>query len=245
MLFDFKFLFLIEGLFSAGLYLSLSLLVCAMMADGVRVELTEAQKSAARSNMDSEFSFILCNKEVDEDGQLRLVPTGVKTASKFAVTARDETDYVKFLEEELGIKGRLEICGMIDAWEAALKHKTTQSKVDAESKAQGLPWQIWSSTYKNLIKAFQTSHIHIGLVERPAKVLIEAKLEQVDEGSFKPELLSDIVVQSVEDETDTSGNLVPAKDGSWQMRRSRARGSMPADTEEMRSIDSWGLRGSV
>ena len=48
---------------------------------------------------------------------------------------------------------------------------------------------------------------------------------------FKPELLSDIVVQSVEDEADTLGKLVPAKEGSWQMRRSRARGSMPADTE--------------
>ena len=90
------------------------------MAEGVRVELTEAQKSAVRSNMDFEHSFILCNKEVDEDSQLRLVHYGIKTASKFAVIARDEADFVKFLEEELGIKGMLEICGMIDAWEAAL-----------------------------------------------------------------------------------------------------------------------------
>ena len=108
------------------------------MDDEVRVELTEAQKSAVRSNMDK-LSFILCNMDVDEDSQLRLVHNGVKTASKFAVIARDEAYYVKFLEEELGIKGRLEICGMIDAWEAAWKHKTTHSKVDAESKAQGLP----------------------------------------------------------------------------------------------------------
>ena len=141
---------------------------------------------------DSELSFILRNNKVDEDSQLRLVHHGVRTANKFAVIARDEADNVKFLEKELGIKGRLEICGMIDAWEAALKHKKTQSKVDAESKAQGLSMQIESSTYKNLIKTSEISHFRFGLDERPAKVLIEAKLEQVDEGSFMPELLSDI-----------------------------------------------------
>ena len=49
------------------------------MAEGVRVKLTEAQKSAARSNMDSKLSFILCNEEVDEDNFA--LSTTVQTAA--------------------------------------------------------------------------------------------------------------------------------------------------------------------
>ena len=74
--------------------------------------------------------------------------------------------------------------------------------------------QIQRSTYKNVIKAFEISHLRLGLDEKPTKILIETKLEQIDESKFKRELLSDIVVQSVEDETDTLGFLVPAKDDS-------------------------------
>ena len=99
----------------------------------------------------------------------------------------------------------------------------TRSKVDAESKAQGLP--IQSSTYKILIEASEISRFRLKLDEWPAKVLIEAKLEQVDKGSFKPELLSDIVVQSVEDATD----------------RSRARHG----GDESQVSTHGGLRGSV
>ena len=100
-----------------------------------------------------------------------------------------------------------------------------QNKIDFEAKAHGLPLQIQKGLYHGTFAAFDKGQHRLSLEETPAKLLIEAKLEQIYEGSFKPEPLSGEVSQ------------FPTCNRPWQMRKCKLHGTMPEDSDWTRGND--------
>ena len=83
-------------------------------------------------------------------------------------------------------------------------------------------------------QAFEKAHHELTSDECPSKAYLESRLQQLSDGEFKTEQLSEVTSHDQEDGDDEMGSLYPTKDGTWQIRKRKAVGSMPSTTEELR-----------
>ena len=199
---------------------------------------SEEMSSAFRA-ADPDLQFILEDSGVSELGRARLC-TATRTLSTFKNLADDRAGWRRMLAEDFGLgpedglAGKTEVAAILAAWEAAETWKTTKDRNDAEDRALGRARTLKASDYTRTKLSYE--EIYGGLDDEfaPAKTLVEGIQNQLEEGEFRPEALSEI--PSIL-ECDGEPELQPtvAKDGTVKFKRTaKVTVAVPATPEQFR-----------
>ena len=186
----------------------------------------------------SDLRFTLSRNDVPDEMQAHFFENGVTSVSKFSSFFRDETDLVHVLRDEFNVDAanaladRAKVAAVICSWKDTVTKAKRQSEVEAEMNSREWTKPIPVGDYVQLKNFFQTS---VGQVEdrvTPSKEYLEKKLQELENGEFRAETLSEVVSK---DEIDTDV-LVPVFDskGSLSVKKGSTTVAMPTGPEQLR-----------
>ena len=188
----------------------------------------------------SDLRYTLSRNDVKDDLQAHFFEHEINTINKFSSFFRDEEDLVNVLRDDFGLdaaaslQNRAQVASVICAWKDTQTKAKRQSEVEAEMDTREWTKPIPTGDYIQLRTAFFN---RFGALEDkkvvPAKEYLEKKLQELENGEFRAETLSEDVSKDEIDPDvltpmfDSRGNLsvkkgsssVPLPTGPEQLRR--------------------------
>ena len=147
----------------------------------------------------SDLRFTLSRNDVPDDMQAHFFENGVTSVSKFSSFFRDETDLVNVLRDEFNVDAanaladRAKVAAVICSWKDTVTKAKRQSEVEAEMNSREWTKPIPVGDYVQLKNFFQTSVGHVEDRVMPSKEYLEKKLQELENGEFRAETLSEVV----------------------------------------------------
>ena len=175
-----------------------------------------------------------------------LAEYGFTEVEVFAKTIRSDSDFRNILQEEMGLipstssYHRTQTARALMAWEDACERKDAVKKLEAETRASGLPKCISKVTHTGLRKAYEVAHRKLEPCEEPSIAYLELRLDQFEDGELAAEHLDEITskkdIASKRDQGEDAwtGAAILA-DGKLRVRRKAPRSSMPTRPEQLRA----------
>ena len=201
--------------------------------------LTTAEVESSLKGMEPDLQFVLEEAGVSELGRAHLGRVA-RTIATFKNLADDRTEWRKLIAEDLhigaedGLAGKAEVSAIISAWEAAEAWKSVKDRSDADDRLLGRPRTLKPSEFTRTRASFVEAYGELDDLYAPAKPLVELLQQQLEEGEFRAESLSEIPSVG---ECDGEPELTPimAKDGTVKFRKaSRVGNSAPTTQEQFR-----------
>ena len=213
-----------------------SLLILVCRSANMALPLTREEAMAKGS---AELKFIFAKNEVEDAIQVRLFEHDITTLNKFSSFFRDEGDLVQVLNAEFhvdaaaGLRQRAQVAAVMCAWKESQTKIRRQAEVEAEMDTREWTKPIPTGDYVILRNVFQDAHGTIEDKVTPAKEYLEKKLQELENGEFRAETLSEVISKDEVDPDvlmpvfDSKGNLsvkkgsstVPLPSGPEQLRR--------------------------
>jgi len=186
----------------------------------------------------SGLRFTLSRNDVPGEMQAHFFENGVTSVSKFSSFFRDETDLVNVLRDEFNVDAanaladRANVAAVTCSWKDTVAKAKRQAEVEAEMNSQEWTKPIPVGDYVQLRNFFQTSGGHVEDRVMPSKKYLEKKLQELENGEFRAESLSEVVSK---DEIDPDV-LVPVFDskGSLSVKKGSTTVAMPTGPEQLR-----------
>ena len=186
----------------------------------------------------SDLRYTLSRNDVKEDLQANFFEHEITTINKFSSFFRDEADLIAVLRDEFALDAaasladRAQVVSVICAWKDTQTKAKRQSEVEAEMDTREWTKPIPTGDYIQLRSAFTS---RFALVEDrviPAKEYIEKKLQELENGEFRAETLTEVVGK---DETD-SDVLTPVFDlkGNLSVKKGSSSVPLPTGPEQLR-----------
>ena len=147
----------------------------------------------------SDLRYTLSRNDVRDDLQANFFEHEITTVSKFSSFFRDEADLVNVLRDDFNLDAaaslasRAQVASVICAWKDTQTKAKRQSEVEAEMDTREWTKPIPTGDYIQLRTAFFN---RFGVVEDkvvPAKEYLEKKLQELENGEFRAETLSEVV----------------------------------------------------
>lgn len=186
----------------------------------------------------SDLRFTLSRNDVPDEMQAHFFENGVTSVSKFSSFFRDETDLITVLRDEFNVDAanaladRAKVAAVICSWKDTVTKAKRQSEVEAEMNSREWTKPIPVGDYVQLRNFFQTAIGHVEDRVMPSKEYLEKKLQELENGEFRAETLSEVVSK---DEIDPDV-LVPVFDskGSLSVKKGSTTVAMPTGPEQLR-----------
>ena len=170
------------------------------MADAeVADEVQEAQREELRKTAATDLRFLLSRNDVSEDVQLELYRQKVTTVQKFSSFFRSEDDLVQVLQQSFNIdvaagrEQRAQVAAVIVSWRESTTRVKRQAEVAAEMDTRDWTKPIPSSVYILLRNSLQAVHGTLEDKATPSKEYLEKKLQELEQGEFRAESLTEVV----------------------------------------------------
>ena len=186
----------------------------------------------------ADLRFTLSRNDVEDDLQAAFFTNGITTIQKFSSFFRSEDDLIQVMRDSFGtdaadgLEARAQLASVICAWRETQTKQKRQAEVEAEMDTREWTKPIPTGDYINLRNAFMRVHGKIEDRVTPSKEYMEKKLQELENGEFRAELLSEVVSK---DEVDPDV-MVPVFDskGSLSVKRGSTTVALPTGPEQLR-----------
>ena len=198
-----------------------------------------AENEELRKKASSDLRFMLSRNDVGESFQLKLYRQKVLTVQKFSSFFRSEDDLIAVLaasfdlDATASLEQRAQVAAVMVSWRESLTKVKRQAEVEAEMSTRDWAKPIPTSDYITLRNSYQAAHGSIEDKVTPSKEYLEKKLQELEQGEFRAEPLTEVVSRDEIDPDvlmpimDSKGNLsvkkgnttVPLPTGPEQLRR--------------------------
>ena len=124
----------------------------------------DAAIRAAIGELKDDLAHLFAQKEVPRLVQAAISRLRVRSIRIFARIESTEADVRRWLASDVGLSAtdgaaaKVDICLVLDAWDAARKRVTKADELEAESHAMGRTPQISSGDHLVLQRAFETAY---------------------------------------------------------------------------------------
>ena len=186
----------------------------------------------------SDLRFTLSRNDVTDALQAQFFEQGITTVNKFSSFFRDEADLIQVLKDELGLDvaaslaDRAQVASVICAWKDTQTKAKRQSELEAEMNTREWSKPIPTGDYVQL----RTSYIQTyGALEdkvTPAKEYLEKKLQELENGEFRAETLSEVISKD-EVDPDVLTPIFDAK-GTLSVKKGSSTVPLPTGPEQLR-----------
>ena len=186
----------------------------------------------------SDLRFTLSRNDVPDDLQASFFTNGVTNVAKFSSFFRDEADLIQVLansfnlDSNASLTNRAQVAAVICSWNETRTKAKRQAEVEAEMDTREWTKPIPTGDYVQIRNAFQSVMGQIEDKVTPAKEYLEKKLQELENGNFRAENLSEVVSK---DEIDPDV-LVPIFDakGSLSVKKGTSSVPLPTGPEQLR-----------
>ena len=186
----------------------------------------------------ADLRFTLSRNDVDDDLQAAFFTNGITTVQKFSSFFRSEDDLIQVMKDSFatdadeGLQARAQLASVICAWRETQTKQKRQAEVEAEMDTREWTKPIPTGDYINLRNAFMRAHGKVEDKVTPSKEYLEKKLQELENGEFRAELLSEVVSK---DEVDPD-IMVPVFDskGSLSVKKGTTSVALPTGPEQLR-----------
>ena len=218
--------------FSRRFILPLTCIAETMAAIGP-VAMDEALKKGS-----SDLRFTLSRNDVTDQLQAAFFNNGITTVQKFSSFFRSEVDLIDVLRDSFntdaaqGLEARSQVASVICSWRETQTKQKRQAEVEAEMDTREWTKPIPTGDYINLRTAFMRVYGKVEDRVTPSKEYLEKKLQELENGEFRAENLSEVVSK---DEVDPDV-MIPVFDskGSLSVKRGTTTVSLPTGPEQLR-----------
>ena len=197
---------------------------------------------AALATVSAELQFMWSEREVPAELQATLATQGIKTLGVFGsiVDTREQLrDTLKLMLDidpseagiaaDIMIQRRVNLARIIDSWETARKRISERDRISAEQRASRLPITLERGQHVMLRQKFEAEHGRLKDHAFPCHAMVERRMEEIDEGEPKAELLSDVI--SVEEAVEDVVGAVIDKKGTWKTKKTTKSVALPTTSE--------------
>lgn len=207
------------------------------------IPLTDVEEARV-GRLGADFRFLLSEYEVHDRIQLHLFDAGYKSFSTFAVWADDRVNLRKVIARDLvdpdeaGLtaidirQAALITNQLMAAWLAASTRLTEDIRLSTEAKLLRLPTMISRSALQSLRLRYENEHGRCKDSVYPCASMIEKRLEEVEEGSFRAVPLTEVISELLGSDEHTT---VQDLGNSIRVRKAPSAILMPMDSEELRA----------
>ncbi len=202
--------------------------------------LTPEQAEDAYKSMDGDLLYLLENIGVSKQIISVLGHLRVRRLATFACIESTDEGFRKMVRDDLGLdpadgmETRVNVAMLVESWNAARDRIKRAADADAEARAEGRPRELPKSANVSLRKTFENLHGERKDSLFPSAGYLSWRLEQLEEGDYRAESLSEVVsVEAAGDDAEDVG-LTFSKTGTLRVRRGKTRVPMPSTPEELR-----------
>ena len=210
----------------------------------LRVSLGPADHKAAMLALRPDLAYLLTNSGVPEDVQGMIAHLGYPSIDVFSKVEDSKILVRGWVKTDVGVDAALSpahracVAQVLTAWEASTMRLATTQKHEAEARVPGqvMAREIPRGSYMELTRSYDKKiNRELKDSEKPAKAYIEARFEQVEEGEFRAELMSDVLSREDEDSEGQAPQVVTTTDGSLRMKKGKVKGELPRTPEDLRT----------
>ena len=209
--------------------------VCAMSL----LSLTADQKTAAMDAAGADIKYHLAEAGVPEDVQALLFHKGFISLRLFSGLDETRADVRAALATEIGLKhdadtaSRLTVARILGAWESSRLQVQAEEKMRVESRMGQMPRIVQLSEHAAMRKAVEVDLGKLRDSEVPAKTVIAAKLEQIEQGTIQAEDLREVLCLEDKD-VDLFSGIIEHGTGNLRIRPGKASVALPTCPEDLR-----------
>jgi hypothetical protein len=215
------------------------------------IEILDAEvRTATLASMKSDLLFLFEERDIPENVVALIGKSGIKTVSIFAKVESKEEEFRGWLEE-LSIKksegNRALQASLVDAWDAARLRVTEDNEAAAKARSEGRPKEMLKGSQLELRKAYQRIVGELPDRKYPSYAYINARVSEIEDGELEAETLDYVTNHELEKARGAADfNLEWTRGGQARLRQQKLRGSLPSNTEELRSVMTvmrhhWGV----
>ena len=216
--------------------------MAAVLLASLGTALTAAEQ-VVLNTISSDLQFLLSEHEVPERIQLLLAVRGYKTMMTFSVWADDRpgirAEIIRSVVNpaEAGLDAAqssaasLIVSQLLSAWILAGRRVDEEVRVSAESKLLRLPAVLSRVSLISLRQRFELENGRISDLIYPCAAMLEKRLEEIEEGTFQAQALSEVI------SVDLAGDehsVISEVGLSVKVRKQPKAIALPSSTEELR-----------
>ncbi len=212
--------------------------------------LSEEIQTAAIAGMKSDLLYLFEERGIDNNVAAHIGRAGIRTVPIFSKIESKEEDFRDWLEE-VGIKksegGRALQAMLVDAWDAARTRVADENEASAKARTEGKPKEMLKGAQLDLRRTYQKIAGELPDNKYPSYTYVNSRLSEIEEGELEAETLDCVTSYELE-----KGRGVPdfsmewTRSGQARLKQERLKGSLPANTEELRATITlmrhhWGI----
>lgn len=197
------------------------------------------------STLAPDLRFILSERETPDALQLMLLRAGYRTMGLFVSMVDSKTllraalkadfgldDTVAALAPDVAKERRMNVARLIDSWKACERRVEEVDRAQATQIANRLPQTVPKSTLISLRSRYESDFGRVPDIYWPNTCLIEQRLEEVEEGEVKADILSS--VSSMEECVEEIVAAVLSADGAYRTKKVPKLIPLPTNAEDLR-----------
>ena len=192
------------------------------------------------AKLSSELAFLFDFAEVPAGLQAKIASVGITSMDVFSKIESSVEDFKATIKDDIGfdpkanIENKVAFAKLLNSWESSQVRGKKRQTEEAEQRIGDLPLKLPKSSHLVVRKAYKEKHGEIADKLSPHTELVEAKLQQLEEGELITEKMVDIISLADDDGRSDIG-FVFQTDGAIKARRSSAKkGTVPGNTEDLR-----------
>ncbi len=200
------------------------------------------EHQAGLASLEPEFLALLEAKQAPLEVRALLGHLGVTRLSTFAHLEATEEAVRTMLTKDLGLdpsegmKARIQMAAMVEAWKTARQRIQVADEAAAEARAQGRPRDLMAPQAQSLRRAHSAVYGKLEDEDWPSRDYIAWRFAQFEEGEFRAETLSDVVdmVAAGDDGAEPSFSMLLTTTGKVATVRQRTKVDPPKTPEQLR-----------
>ena len=191
--------------------------------------------------IDDDLSFLWnAGNNVPLDVQAKLTDLGFTDIGVWAKVAETTAELRTMFMEEVGMKAegnknfRAVVSRILDSWETAKIRGQKKKEVEADQRVNDMPRRLSKNDHLELLRSFNRLHKELLENQVPAACLVEAFLDQIEDGEMVAVRLSSVPAKD-EVKEDELGTARITPDGAIKFGKSvTATVPMPPNSEALR-----------
>ena len=201
------------------------------------------------SKLDSDLQSILAHLNIPIDQQAALFDAEFTSIRLLSIIGDDRpsarrniSDMFRIDPNEMGLDQAVKrqriaiVTKLVAAWE---KCKTRSEEVDRNEAARAtsqLPRQMARQEIRGTKSLFEAQFFKVPEEADPAKSYVEVLDDRIQDGEFRAEKLTEVLLEEPDDEGDDETLTIDRATARFRIARRKKKGAMPADTEEYRTV---------
>jgi hypothetical protein len=195
--------------------------------------------------MEPALAFILSEKGVPQDIQDLFITEGVRSVSIFSHLADAPAELRQILKDDYGLDPtenaltvdvrrarRSNLARVLDAWGAATIRVSEANKRDAERRADRMPKVVAGNEHVEMRFAFERRFGRIADKIWPCEMLVEGRLEMIENGTLEAEPLTRVVPKDLAQSNSLDLDL--DKLNRFRLKEGMKEIAMPSSSEDLR-----------